>query len=140
MTARHYSNSQNLVISLEYSWFLAKNLSNFVSLPWKLHNRKCHSNGRPWFVRWCPQEQLYLKSDAVDVVLQVLVDLDPLFSRRTKFVPKMSGMPKVRQIARIFPSDLNNIDIFTWKCIGWVQRVILPQIWTCAIPSFNLYN
>ena len=42
MTARHYSNSQNLVISFEYSWFLAKNLSNFVSLPWKLHNRKCH--------------------------------------------------------------------------------------------------
>ena len=29
MTARHYSNSQNLVISFEYSWFLAKNLSKF---------------------------------------------------------------------------------------------------------------
>ena len=42
MTARHYSNSQNLVISFEYSWFLAKNLSNFVTLAWKLHNRKCH--------------------------------------------------------------------------------------------------
>ena len=23
-------------------WFLAKNISNFVSLPWKLHNRYCH--------------------------------------------------------------------------------------------------
>ena len=23
-------------------WFLVKNLSNFVSLPWKLHNRYCH--------------------------------------------------------------------------------------------------
>ena len=43
MTARHYSKSQNLVISFEYSWFLAKNLFNFVSLPWKLHNRKCHN-------------------------------------------------------------------------------------------------
>ena len=43
LTAPHYSNFQNLVISFEYSWFLAKNLSNFVSLPWKLHNRKCHS-------------------------------------------------------------------------------------------------
>ena len=40
--AHHYSNSQNLVISFEYSWFLAKILANFVSLPWKLHNRKCH--------------------------------------------------------------------------------------------------
>ena len=44
LTAPHYSNFQNLVISFEYSWFLIKNLSNFVSLPWKLHNRKCHNN------------------------------------------------------------------------------------------------
>ena len=29
MTARHYSNSKTLVLSFEYSWFLAKNLSNF---------------------------------------------------------------------------------------------------------------
>ena len=43
LTAPHYSNCQNLVISFEYSWFLAKNLSNFVSLPWKLYNRKCHN-------------------------------------------------------------------------------------------------
>ena len=42
LTARHYSNFQNLVTSFEYSWFLAKNLSNFVFLLWKLHNRKCH--------------------------------------------------------------------------------------------------
>ena len=42
MKARHYSNSQNLVISFEHSWFLAKKLSNFVSLSWKLHNRECH--------------------------------------------------------------------------------------------------
>ena len=35
--------SQNLVISFEYSWFLTKNLSNFVSLPWKLQNRYCHN-------------------------------------------------------------------------------------------------
>ena len=43
LTPRHYSNSQNLVISFEYSWFLAKNLSNFVPLPWKLHNQYCHT-------------------------------------------------------------------------------------------------
>ena len=46
LTAPHYSNFQILVISFEYSWFLAKNLSNFVSLPWKLHNRKCHNEQR----------------------------------------------------------------------------------------------
>ena len=42
LTTSHYSNSPNLVISFEYSWFLAKNLVNFLSLPWKLHNWKCH--------------------------------------------------------------------------------------------------
>ena len=35
-------NSQNSIISFDYSWFSAKNLSNFVFLPWKLHNRHCH--------------------------------------------------------------------------------------------------
>ena len=62
LTAPHYSNFQNLVISFEYSWFLAKNLSNFVSLSWKLHNRECHSNyschfkinKQPWFFWLCP--------------------------------------------------------------------------------------
>ena len=44
MTARQYSNSQNSIISFDFSWFLAKNLSNFVSLPWKLHNRYCHNH------------------------------------------------------------------------------------------------
>ena len=43
LTASHYSNFQNLVVSFEYSWFLTKNLSNFVSLPWKLHNRYCYN-------------------------------------------------------------------------------------------------
>ena len=43
LTAPHYSNFQNMVISFEYSWFLAKNLSNFVSLPWKLHDWYCHT-------------------------------------------------------------------------------------------------
>ena len=31
-------------ISLETYLFLAKNLSNFVSLSWKLHNRFCHTS------------------------------------------------------------------------------------------------
>ena len=38
-----YTISQNSRITFDYSWFLAKNLSNFVSLPWKLHNRYCHT-------------------------------------------------------------------------------------------------
>ena len=32
------------MISFNYNWFLAKTLSNFVSLPWKLHNQFCHTN------------------------------------------------------------------------------------------------
>ena len=42
LTPPHYTNLQNSMISFDYSWFLAKNLSNFVSLPWKLHNSYCH--------------------------------------------------------------------------------------------------
>ena len=38
LTAPHYSNFQNLVISFEYSWFLAKTLSNFVFVFWKFDN------------------------------------------------------------------------------------------------------
>ena len=38
----HYTNSQNSMVSFYYNWFLAKNLSNLVSLSWKLHNRYCH--------------------------------------------------------------------------------------------------
>ena len=39
----HYTNSQNSMISFDYSWFLAINLSNFVSLPSKLHNWYYHA-------------------------------------------------------------------------------------------------
>ena len=35
------ANSQNSIISFDFGWFLTKNLSNFVSLPWKLHNQYC---------------------------------------------------------------------------------------------------
>ena len=59
MTARHYSNSQNSIITYDYSWFLARNISNFVSLPWKPHNRYFHKckytlgQGRSNVVRAC---------------------------------------------------------------------------------------
>ena len=52
---------------------------------------KYYCNGRPWFVRWCPQEQLYLELNVVDVILQAPVDLGPFFSSWTKFVPKNAG-------------------------------------------------
>ena len=74
MTASHYSNSQNLIISFDNSWFLVKDLSNFVSLPWKLHNRYCHNVHRAklarasvWFIylsqlgqRWSPWQPAWI--------------------------------------------------------------------------------
>ena len=36
-------NSQNSIISSDYSWFLGKNLSNFVPLLWKLNNPYYHT-------------------------------------------------------------------------------------------------
>ena len=41
LTLPHYTNSQNSMILFDNSWFLAKNLSNFLSLPWKRHNNVC---------------------------------------------------------------------------------------------------
>jgi hypothetical protein len=52
-TSSHYTNSQNSMISFDYSSFLANNLSNFVSLPWKLHNRYCHSPESYWSNNHC---------------------------------------------------------------------------------------
>ena len=42
LTGRHYSNSPNLVISFDNSWFSPKILSIFESFLCKLHNRYCH--------------------------------------------------------------------------------------------------
>ena len=42
-----YSNSQNSIVSFDYSWFLAKNLSNYVSLSWKLYKQYCHTVHNP---------------------------------------------------------------------------------------------
>ena len=36
--------SQNSMISFDYSSYVAKNFSNFVSFPWKLHNQYCHNS------------------------------------------------------------------------------------------------
>ena len=43
LKTHHYSTYQNLVISFDYSWFLAGNLFNLLSLPWKLYNWYCHT-------------------------------------------------------------------------------------------------
>ena len=43
LTPSHYTNLQNSMISFDCSWFVAKNLSNFISLPWTFHNRYCHN-------------------------------------------------------------------------------------------------
>ena len=56
---RHCSNSENSIISFEYGDFLAKNFSNFVSLPWKLHNRYCHTVYPIWTS--CPDLKKSLK-------------------------------------------------------------------------------
>ena len=79
LTARHYSNSPNFVISSDYSWFLAKNLYNFVSLPWKLHNRYCHSN-YTFILTW---SQHYAYSTRINVlqISQIILRFWFIFSQ-----------------------------------------------------------
>ena len=45
LTSRYYSKVQFSRFNnfFRVCWFFAKNLSYFISLPWKLHNRYCHS-------------------------------------------------------------------------------------------------
>ena len=74
---------------------------------------KC--NGRPWFVRWCQQEQLYLKSDAVDVVIQVLIIFDPFLFFVELVCSQNVGCAKSLSNCKDFPSDSSNINIFTWN-------------------------
>ena len=52
LTPPHYTNSRSSIISFYYRWFLAQNFSNFVSLPWKLHNQYCHNLLRGPFKFW----------------------------------------------------------------------------------------
>ena len=39
----HYTNSQKFNSFLWECWFVAKDIYNFVSVSWKLHNRYCHN-------------------------------------------------------------------------------------------------
>ena len=48
LTTLWYISSQNTIVSFLEYWFVAKNLSNFVSIPWKLSNRN-NSNLYLWF-------------------------------------------------------------------------------------------
>ena len=44
LTPPHYTIYQNSIISFDYSWFLGKNISNFVFPNYlKLHNLYCHN-------------------------------------------------------------------------------------------------
>ena len=53
LTPSHYTNLQNSMFLFDYSWFLAKNISNYVSLLWKLYNRYCHTAQLPiWQKLW----------------------------------------------------------------------------------------
>ena len=42
LIARHWSKTQNSIISFGVCWFLCKTLSNFVPPDWKLYNLYCH--------------------------------------------------------------------------------------------------
>ena len=53
------------MISFDYSWFLAKNFSNFAYLPWKLTNRYCHKVGQ--FMK--NPSALYQQDDEIDGIV-----------------------------------------------------------------------
>ena len=72
LTPPHYTNLQNSMISFDYTWFLAKNLSNFVSFPLKLHNRYCHSQQIP-FLQFPAVSCIVLPRKMLDISMWVVV-------------------------------------------------------------------
>ena len=58
---RHYIYQQTTIISIEYADFWPKNLSKFVSLPWKLDNTYCHNLDSAgmffWVTTWLIQNR-----------------------------------------------------------------------------------
>jgi hypothetical protein len=81
LTARHYSNSQSSIISLDYSWFLAKNLSKFVSLPWKLHNRYCQSWYKVDFAVFCHNQSSLPTGKSLSEAF-ILTSTNPQYDKR----------------------------------------------------------
>ena len=92
LTPCHYSNSQNSIISFDYSWFLDKNLSNFVFLRWKLHNRHCHTVHLP---------QVALQLDHVDHCIShgLVLQFSLLFDGPSQSLGRIPCWIKERKIA-----------------------------------------
>ena len=54
----HYSNLQNSMISFDHSWFLAKNLFNFVSFPWNSTTGIAITNTYVQYSRWTQKVEI----------------------------------------------------------------------------------
>ena len=117
LTAPHYSNFQNFVISFEYSWFLAKNLSNFVSLHWKLHNRECHTQ-HSWYLTCHCLICTRLKSDTFEIYKRYFEwlcgkPLPFIYSKRPVFIT-------------VFPRIVSVENILFWQWKMWKFHIVSP--------------
>ena len=56
LTPPHYTNSQNSLISVDCSWFLGKNISNFEPPAWKLDNPYYHDVHFVWTFSECKSQ------------------------------------------------------------------------------------
>ena len=99
-------------------WFLCKNLSNFVSLPWKFHNPYCHT-WHPWVCirsvcwKWNLKQ---IEAIPPSVHLQLLI---PLI------------LPKQRQImccSNFYGSDVNILKSKQGLCNSSLSHKSLPSL------------
>ena len=106
LIAHHYFNSSNLVISFDYSWFLGKILSNFVSLLWKLQNPYCHnirssssSGSRPDFF------EDYVNDEENSLIEEV--NFEKTSSKKSKFLrrPKRDANVQMKMEYQEFQSN-----------------------------------
>ena len=116
LTPPHHTNSWNSMISFDYSWSLAKNLSNFISLLWKLHNRYC----RTFNITLEINCELYVGS-----LVNVLCIVENIRGKRQVISPKLFGNLSKPMV---FGHKLVTYqDPYTNVLLHWKQRNIMSK-------------
>ena len=132
LTPPHHNNLKNSMISVNYSWFLAKNLSDFVYLPWKLHNRYCH-NREPFLKRFKTLQNNNLQF-CLAVNFENNIFLYWILYRYWELNPKTSAC--LIEHALYISNKIIKLAGILSKCIMLPSSYIKDAIFGCCLDSF----
>ena len=115
-------------ISFDYSWFLAKNLSNFVSLPWKLHNQYCHNrDGRAKNLSVMNTKISKLGTEST-TLLKNLCLLPFIIWKILQLLLKVQNIPNTFQNLTHFDHTTSSFDLFSMRvqCTPLFESIVSP--------------